>query len=365
MTRARPISLPTPYPLRPPSPPRGAARGLYTPPKPKEHRAVRRTIRPHRRERIDMPVFDPLPDAPGVGDLPLHFWDGADFTVVPWPADTWEIGYNSHTWLLERDGDRAVLKAVPKAYGVKFASGLRAAEMAERAGIPSGAPRRTRDGAVVAEHGDWCWGLLEHLDGRPTDTDNPTELALAGRALGSIHASLRTVPPLPETMVWSQMDWLLEPQPFLAGLDWIQQAIREGFAALPANLSDGIIHCDPRLTEFRFDGDKVGLLDWGEVMHGPHMLDVASTLSFAEEEIDTTPFLTGYLETSPASPEEYAYLPTMLKMRAAIEGWIYARRRHFDVDLGQTGEHTNDTLIERARENIAAADALPKDHYLL
>ncbi|WP_369355252.1 phosphotransferase enzyme family protein [Streptomyces sp. cg2] len=312
---------------------------------------------------MDMPVFDPLPAAPAAEDLPLHLWEDADFRVVPWPAETWKIGYNSHTWLLERDGDRAVLKAVPKGYGVKFASGLRAAEMAERAGIPSAAPRRTRAGEVVAEHGDWCWGLLEYLEGRPTNTDDPAELAMVGGTLGRIHESLRAVPPLPETMVWSRMEWLLEPQPFLADLEWIQQAIREGFAALPEILSDGIIHCDPRLTEFRFDGAKVGLLDWGEVMHGPHMLDVATTLSFMDPEIDPTPFLKGYLETSPAGVEDFAQLPTMLKLRAAIEGWIYARRRHFDVDLGQIGEHTNSTLIDRARDNIAAADALPADHY--
>lgn len=39
--------------------------------------------------------------------------------------------------------------------------------------------------------------------------------------------------------------------------------------------------------------------------------------------------------------------------------------RHFDVDLGQVGEHTNDTLIQRSRDNISAAEALPKDFYLL
>ncbi|MFD8463419.1 phosphotransferase enzyme family protein [Streptomyces antimycoticus] len=312
-----------------------------------------------------MPVFDPLPPAPAADDLPLRFWGTEDFEVVPWPEGTWEIGYNSHTWLLERPGDRAVLKAVPKAYGVKFASGLRAAEMAEQHGVPSGAPRRTVGGEVVAEDGEWCWGLLEHLEGRPTDTGNPDELAQAGRTLGRIHASLSNVPPLPETMVWAHMEWLLEPQPFLEGLEWIQQATREGFAALPKDMSDGIIHCDPRLTEFRFHGTAVGLLDWGEVMHGPHLLDVATTLSFMDEETDHVPFLTGYLETAPTSEGEYAHLPTMLKLRAAIEGWIYARRRHFDVDLGQVGEHTNDTLIQRSRDNISAAEALPKDFYLL
>jgi Ser/Thr protein kinase RdoA (MazF antagonist) len=311
-----------------------------------------------------MPVFDPLPQSPDVGDLPLARWGWQDAIVVPWPAETWKIGYNSHTWLLELDDVRAVLKAVPRGYGVEFSSGLIAAEMAEEQGIPSGGPHRTDGGEVVIEHGEWSWGLLSYLDGRPTDTEDPAELALVGRALGRIHSALREVAPLPDTMNWQQMDWILEPQPFLEDKEWIQRSFREGFAALPANLSSGIIHCDPRLTEFRIQGELVGLLDWGEVSHGPHMYDIAATLSFMDKSIDHAPFLSGYLETSPARREEFAQLPTMLKVRASIEGWIYARREHFAVDLGQVGKHTNSSLIERSRDNIAAAEAMPKDFYL-
>ncbi|MDX2939775.1 phosphotransferase enzyme family protein [Streptomyces ipomoeae] len=311
-----------------------------------------------------MPVFDPIPEAPAADRLPFHLWDGPEFTVIPWPEDSWNIGYNSHTWLLDDGNKKAVLKAVPKEQAVKIESGLRAAEMAEKAGIPSGAPRPTRDGGIVAEHGEWCWALLEYVSGRPTDLGNPAELARAGQTLGSIHAALRDVPPLPQIMVWKHMDWVLEEQPFLEGLDWIQQAIREGFDSVPEDLSDGLIHCDPRLTEFRFDGDTVGLIDWGEVMHGPHVFDLAGTLSFIEDGTDPIPFLTGYLETSPATVDEFRHLPAMLKVRAAVEGWVYARRRHHGIDLGQVGEHTNDTLIERSLKNVLAADALPKDFYL-
>ncbi len=312
-----------------------------------------------------MPVFDTLPPAPAESDLPLHLWNGEEFAVIPWPEGTYQIGYNSRTWLVEHDGELAVLKAVPKTYAVRFASGLRAAEMAGQFGIPSGAPRRTRDGDVAAKHGDWCWGLLDYLGGRPTNTDEPRELAQVGRTLGRIHALLREVPALPGTTVWGQMDWILEPQPFLEGLEWIQQAMRESFDALPEKLSDGIIQCDPRLTEFRFDGDLVGLLDWGDVMHGPHLFDIATTLSFVDNRTDPTPFLSGYLETSPMPAEEYSNIPAMLKMRAAYEGWIYARRRHFNVNLGQIGKHTNTTLIERSRKNILAAEALPRNYYLV
>ncbi|MEU2085800.1 phosphotransferase [Streptomyces albus] len=316
-----------------------------------------------------MPVVDPLPAAPTLGQLPLHHWDATDLTVVPWPEDIWQTGYNSHTWLLEGAhggaGDRWVLKAVPREQAVKFRSGLRAADLVERAGIPAGAPRGTRTGGLVAEDGDWCWALLTFVPGRPTDLTAPAELAAAGRTLGHIHAVLRGVAPLPRTMVWSQMDWVLEEQPFLEGREWITQALREGFQEASGKLSEGILHCDPRLTEFRFEGDRVGLLDWGEVMHGPHVFDLAGTLSFVEDDTDPAPFLAGYLETSPASAEELRRLPAMLKVRAAMEGWIYARREYHGVALGQGAEHTNASLIERARENVRAADALSADSYLL
>ncbi|WP_019546339.1 phosphotransferase enzyme family protein [Streptomyces sulphureus] len=312
-----------------------------------------------------MPIFDPLPRAPSLEELPLHSWEAEGFEVVPWPEGTWQIGYNSHTWLLEAGSERVVLKAVPQAQAVKFASGLRAAELAERAGVRAGAPRRARDGGIVVEQGPWCWGLLEYVAGRPPELDSPSDLALAGRTLGLIHAALRDVPPLPQTLVWTRMDWLLAEQPFLEGREWIQQAIREGMEAASAEkLSDGVLHCDPRLTEFRFDGREAGLLDWGEVMHGPHVFDLAGTLSFVEEGTDPAPFLSGYLETSPAPVDDFTRLPAMLKVRAATEGWIYASREYHGVDLGQSPEYSNAKLIERARENVRAAEMLSPDFYV-
>jgi Ser/Thr protein kinase RdoA (MazF antagonist) len=166
-------------------------------------------------------------------------------------------------------------------------------------------------------------------------------------------------------MVWTQSDWLLAPQPFLEeGREWIQQAIKECLVSAPGALSSGVIHCDPRLTEFRFDGSTVGLLDWGEVMSAPHIFDIATMLSFMEEDTDPAPFFAGYLETSPAKADEFRYMPLMLKMRAAVEGWVYARREYYGVDLGLVGEYTNTSLVERCRVNVEAATRLPEDFYL-
>lgn len=310
-----------------------------------------------------MPVFDPLPEAPTAGQLPLPLWGAQQFSVVDWPQDSFQIGYNSHTWLLADGDDLAVLKAVPADQAVKFASGLTAAGIAELAGIPAGAPRPTLDGATVAVDGPWSWALLNYVRGTRTDASDAAQLAQAGRTLGRIHTALKDTPPLPETMVWTHMEWALAPMPFLDGLEWIQQALREVMEQLPDDLSQGVIHCDPRLTEFRFDGDTIGLIDWGEVMHGPHISDLAATVSFMDEGTDPKPFLSGWAETAPGSADELVYLPVLLKARAALEGWVYARRAAFGVDLGQIGEHNNHTLIERSRQNILAAEALPRDFY--
>lgn len=312
-----------------------------------------------------MPIFDPLPDAPAVDQLPLQLWDAQDFKLVDWPENSFQIGYNSHTWLLARGDDHVVLKAVPAEQAVKFGSGLAAANICEQAGIPSGAPRPTRDGRSVAVDGPWSWALLNYVHGTRTDATDPDQLGTAGRTLGRIHTALKDTPPLPETMVWTAMQWALAPMPFLEGLDWIQQALREAFDELPKDLSQGVIHCDPRLTEFRFDGETVGLIDWGEVMYGPHISDLATTLSFMDEGTDHKAFLHGYTETAPGTADEFVHLPTMLKARAALEGWIYARRAAFGVDLGQIAEYNNEKLIERSRQNILAAEALSRDFYRL
>ncbi|MFH8387744.1 phosphotransferase enzyme family protein [Kitasatospora sp. NPDC018058] len=310
-----------------------------------------------------MPVFDPLPSAPSATELPLHLWGREAYEVEPW-GDTWQIGYNSHTWLLQLDSGRHVLKAVPRDQGVKFASGLEAALLIDGQGVPSGAPLRTVDGAVAGYAGEWCWALLDYVGGTPADPADPEQLALVGRTLGRIHTGLRELPPLPGVMTWGRLDWLLVEEPFLEGRPWIQQAIRESLAALPDELTVGMIHCDPRVTEFRIDQGRAGIFDWGEAMYAPHVFDLATTLSFLDDDVDSKPFLSGYLTESVISAEELAYIPAALKLRAGIEAWIYARRLHFGVDLGQQGEHTNATLIERARTNIAAAELKDRTSYL-
>ena len=261
-----------------------------------------------------------------------------------------------------RGAQQYVLKAVPGDHGGRFEVGLRMASTVAESGIPTGAPRSTVDGGLVVREGDWCWALLDYLGGHRVDVNDPEQLHRVGRPLGRVHRELRNVPPPDHVMVWGQMDWLLAEAEFLEPYPWIQRAIAEAFDDLPDGLVTGMVHGDPRVTEFRIDGGTVGLLDWGEVMYAPHVFDVATILSYLDPETDSGPLLHGYLTESVVAAEELAHVNVMRKFRYAAEAWIYAMRNGLGITLGQDGtEHTNMSILEQKQKNIAAIDSGDKN----
>jgi Ser/Thr protein kinase RdoA (MazF antagonist) len=290
-------------------------------------------------------------------------WGWDTYSVQPW-GDSWQMGYNSRTWLLRHDAGLHVLKAVPHEQRAAFTSGLRAALIVDARGVPSGAPRLTLDGEVAGEDSGWCWALLDYVEGAPADPASPDQLARVGETLGLIHTGLRDLPALPGVMTWGHLDWLLAEEPFLDGHPWVQRAIREALEALPRDLTVGMIHCGARVGEFRIGRDAVGLVDWGDVMYAPHIYDLATTISFLPADTDPMPFLRGYLTESIIAADELRYIPSALKLRAGIEAWVYARRLRFGISIGQKGAHINSTLMERARKNIAAAEAKDEASFL-
>ncbi|GAA0553186.1 hypothetical protein GCM10010172_39660 [Paractinoplanes ferrugineus] len=301
---------------------------------------------------------------PSPESLPLQPWGAEDFTVVSWPEQDWHAGWNSRVWLLERDGERAVLKAVPEHLPTRLRPGLEAAEIVEAAGIPAGAPYRTTGGDVAADADDWTWVLLRYVPGRSASAADHDDLALAGRVLGRVHTALSDVPETPETSVFTQRDWLTMEQPFLVGDNaWIPAAIEAGFAAMPADLSTGLIHGDPQINDFRVGPEATGLIDWAEVLHAPYVFDLGILLSTLGAGVDPEPLLAAYLSAAPVKAAEFAYLPEMMKIRAAIEGWIFASRDAFGIELGDSS-YTNAEIVQLARGRYLAAEALAPDHFL-
>ncbi|GGY04317.1 phosphotransferase enzyme family protein [Streptomyces minutiscleroticus] len=305
-----------------------------------------------------MPVFEALPAAPEDGELPLVRWGEGSWSVLPWEREVADQGYNSHTWQVANGERRYVLKAVPKSHGAGFAAGLGVARGVAEQGILSGTPNTTTTGDLVVLEGDWCWGLLDYMDGERVDRTDAEQMRIVGGTLAAIHRALVDHPVPAGVITWPQIDWLLAENEALKPYPWIQRAMREALEVIPDDLTLGVVHGDPRVTEFRIKNGTGGLLDWGEVMYGPHVFDVASTLIYLDDEADKESFLRGYLATSVIDASQLAYVDVMRKFRYAVEAWFFAHRESLQITLGQeAGEHTNASILKMKHEDIEAVDA--------
>ncbi|MGW5689896.1 phosphotransferase enzyme family protein [Streptomyces asiaticus] len=298
-----------------------------------------------------------LPAEPLTDDIPLSLWGRNDLRVLPWDRDPVDLGFHSYTYLIGSDSDMYVAKCVPAAQGPKFTSGLKVALVVEDHGIPAGAPLQTVKGEVTAYHGEWCWALLRHLDGGRADENDPVHMRRAGETLGAVHTALADTLPPPDILRWDHLDGMMSAQaPFLDDKPWIQQAMREAHETVSGKVTMGLLHSDASMNTFRVKPDSMGLFDWGEVMYGPFLFDVATALSYLDKSVDVGPLLQGYMAKSPVPRSELPLIGTLLKFRAAAEAWIYARREWVGNDIGNIGDLSNANLLDRARKNLASAE---------
>ncbi|MBM4796036.1 phosphotransferase [Streptomyces sioyaensis] len=298
-----------------------------------------------------------LPAEPLIDEIPLSLWGRSDLRVLPWERDPVDLGFHSYTYLVGSDSDMYVAKCVPAAQGPKFTSGLTVALVVEEHGIPAGGPLPTAQGEITAYHGEWCWALLRHLDGGRADENDPVHMRRAGETLGAIHTALVDTPPPPDILSWDHLDVMMVAEaPFLEDKPWIQRAMCEAYETVAGKVTVGLLHADASMNTFRVKPDSMGLFDWGEVMYGPLLFDVATALSYLERSVDVGPLLRGYIAKSPVPPSELPHLGALLKFRAAAEAWIYARRAWVGNDIGNIGELSNANLLDRARKNLASAE---------
>lgn len=302
-------------------------------------------------------VSSSLPAEPVTDDVPLSLWGRDDLRVLPWERDSVDLGFHSYTYLVGSDSDLYVAKCVPVDQGPKFTSGLKVALVVEDHGISAGAPLPTVEGEVSAYQGEWCWALLRHVDGGRADENNPDHMRLAGETLGAVHTALVGTPPPPDILRWDHLDVMMSAEaPFLEDKPWIQQAMREAHETVSGKVTMGVLHADASMNTFRVKPDSMGLFDWGEVMYGPFLFDVATALSYLDKSVDVGPLLRGYMAKAPVSRSELAFIGTLLKFRAAAEAWIYARREWVGNNIGNLGDLTNANLLDRARKNLASAE---------
>jgi hypothetical protein len=139
---------------------------------------------------------------------------------------------------------------------------------------------------------------VRDIAGRRVDTADPAQLEQVGATLARVHRGLFDLPRPDHVAAWGQMGWLLAPAEFLEPYPWIQRAIAQALEDLPDELVTGVVHGDPRIVEFRIDGDVTGLVDWDEVMYAPQVFDVATILSYLDEGTDSTASSTGCSTTT-------------------------------------------------------------------
>lgn len=111
----------------------------------------------------------------------------------------------------------------------------------------------------------------------------------------------------------------------------MQAALAAGEGLAPA-VTHGILHGDPAPWAFLRNAAGVALIDWGSVLHGPLLYDVASALMYAGPDV-----VSGYARGADALPAaELEHVTTFLDVRWAVQAAYFAWRIRNAV---QTGVH--------------------------
>lgn len=297
------------------------------------------------------PADDPVPtalDESQVRDLLRRHW-----AIHPTRVDALGGGMNSETWDLATPEGRLVLKAVVPRDTRGFEAGLHAASALEAGGIPAGAPRPTTDGAPSVRLPAATVALLRWVDGRELDGggDDPTvigtTLARAHRVLASTH-----VPDAPS------FDWIDVRADHLDVEPWVRPAVAavldEWAAARPRVTTWGFLHGDPAPEAFLQDTTGTcGLIDWAGGVDGPCLYDVASAAMYLGPD-DAPAMVDAYREHGAVGDRELDELPTLLRLRFAVQADYFARRLHENDLTGIDGDEGNRKGLDDARRLLGA-----------
>jgi Ser/Thr protein kinase RdoA (MazF antagonist) len=280
--------------------------------------------------------------------------------AVAWGVDVDEIashrgGMNSRTWLIREGRARYVAKAVPAARRAAFEAGLRVASIVEAAGIPAGAPLQTIDGQIVLDVAGFALALLRYVEGSELTGGSEEERAVMGSTLGRAHLSLlgRDLPaagPFP---------WLDPRAGHATVRPWVGPAIDGALAAweaiVPESLTWAPLHTDPAPEAFRLDRRTgvCGLIDWDLGVVGPLLYDLASAQMYVGGPARAAPLLAAYLDTGALTEHEVdRALPTLTRLRWAVQADYFARRIATDDLTGIEDRSENETGLEDARRAL-------------
>jgi Ser/Thr protein kinase RdoA (MazF antagonist) len=275
-------------------------------------------------------------------------------------------GFTSDVWLVETSNGRFIAKYSEQSQQA-FEGGLRAAGVAEQAGVRSGSPLATKKGAlsilVEGVHGaQQPLALLQYVPGDPLQFSEPDAASLYGHLLGRTHCLLLHAFAEGglldlETFLLQEADYVTA-QPGLGPL--IYQAL-EKMRAYEAHhlVTVGVIWAD-RLEIVREKATgQVGIIDWGAIERGPLAFDVALSLLwlFPEGTQAAQEFLHAYLAVAPISIQELAGLPYYKALFWARQAKYFAYRMAAGVTFGNGGPEGNVRHFAEARaqlENLLA-----------
>lgn len=261
--------------------------------------------------------WDPTSVEDALGRLLVEEWGLRDAVVTPL-----EGGMNSRAWSVGAPSASYVAKWVPREASELLAAGATTARLAARAGVLSGAPVRSRRGVDLAPLGDGVVALLEHVPGAQVGGETDEDAVLMGRVLARVHRETRGQA-APGALVWH---WV-QPDRFEAdpGLRTVVADVVRSVECL-RGLAHGLCHGDPAPEAFLRSEHGVGLIDWGSVVDGPLLYDVASAVMYLGGPAYAAPLLQAYAAAGGPATADLHQIDLMLRMRWVVQAHYFAGR---------------------------------------
>lgn len=287
----------------------------------------------------------------------LHAWPLPEPRLVRRLAG----GFTSDVWRVEAGGAVFAAKYTEQAQDA-FEGGLAAAELAGRAGIISGAPLRTKKGALSClvegpigqQH---PLALLHFVPGEPLNLGEPGAASLYGQLLGWTHRLF--LEGLVEQIPFDLYAFLQEEDAFVNAHPGLAVLIQRACAAARADaarraVTYGVIWAD-RLEIIREqETGQVGIIDWGAIERGPLLFDVALTglWLFPQGSQAYEEFLEAYLAAAPLSRSELDGLKYYQALLWARQAKYFAYRIGAGVTLGDPAPRSNIARLAEAQQAL-------------